>query len=43
MAREADVIIVGAGLSGLAAAREVLDAGRSRSSWRPTSGSADES
>ena len=38
-----DVIIVGAGLSGLAAAREVLDAGRERSSWRPTSGSADES
>ena len=28
MAREADVIIVGAGLSGLVAAREVLDAGR---------------
>ena len=28
MAREADVIIVGAGLSGLSAAREVLDAGR---------------
>ncbi len=28
MAREADVIIIGAGLSGLSAAREVLDAGR---------------
>ena len=28
MVREADVIIVGAGLSGLSAAREVLDAGR---------------
>jgi cation diffusion facilitator CzcD-associated flavoprotein CzcO len=40
MASEADVVIVGAGLSGLIAARDMLTLGTSRWSWRLTSGSA---
>ena len=40
MEREADVVIVGAGLSGLIAAREILAAGKEPSSSRPATGLA---